>query len=57
MKKLRVRVVNDYADTRFSNLVIEYLCENEKVRETVFVCSYGAQIESFKQKRKWSKIS
>ena len=28
----------------------EYLRENEKVRETVFACSYGAQVESFKQK-------
>ena len=26
------------------------LHENEKVRETVFACSYGAQVESFKQK-------
>ena len=29
----------------------EYLRENEKVRETVFACSYGAQVESFKQKK------
>ena len=29
--------------------------ENERVYETVFVCSYGAQVESYKQK--WSKIS
>ena len=28
----------------------EYLRENKKVRETVFACSYGAQVESFKQK-------
>ena len=29
---------------------MEYLRENEKVRETVFACSYGAQVEYFKQK-------
>ena len=29
----------------------EYLRENEKVCETVFACSYGAQVESFKQKK------
>ena len=28
----------------------EYLCKNEEVRETVFARSYGAQVESFKQK-------
>ena len=28
----------------------EYLRENKKVRETVVACSYGAQVESFKQK-------
>ena len=32
----------DYADTRFSNFAIEYLRENEKVRETVFDYSYWA---------------
>ena len=46
----------EYADTRFSNFSIEYLRENENFRDTVFVCSYGAQVESFKPK-KWSKIS
>ena len=41
-------VVVDYADTRFSS---EYIRENEKVREKyVFACSYGAQVEFFKQK-------
>ena len=50
-KNLGVRVVLDYADTGFSNFAIEYLRENEKVRETVFACSYGAQVESFKQKK------
>ena len=34
----------------FSNFGIKYHSKNEKVRETVFVCSYGAQVESFKQK-------
>ena len=33
----------------------EYLRENEKVRETVFACSYGAQVESFKQKKNGQK--
>ena len=33
--------------TFFAN---RYLCENEKVRETVFANLYGAQVESFKQK-------
>ena len=36
---------------RFSNFAIEYLRENEKVRETVFVYSYRAQVESLKQKK------
>ena len=43
---VRVRVV---VDTR-THVFREDLRENEKVRETVFVCSYEAQIESFKQK-------
>ena len=38
-KKIRVRVVVDYGDTRISNFAIEYLCKNEKVCETVFACS------------------
>ena len=42
-------------DTRFSNLAIEYLFENKKVRKTSCACSHGAQVESFKQKV--SKIS
>ena len=46
----------DYADTGFSSFAIEYLRENEKFRETVFACSYGAQVVTFKQK-KWTKIS
>ena len=29
-------------DTGYSNFAIEYLRENEKVRETVFACSYWA---------------
>ena len=41
-KNSGVRVVVDYADTRFSNFAIEYFRENEKVRETVFACSYWA---------------
>ena len=38
-------------DKQFSNFAIEYFRENEKVCETVFVCSYGAQVESFKAKK------
>ena len=30
-----ILIVVDYADTRFSNFKIEYLRDNEKVRETV----------------------
>ena len=41
-KKLRVRV-----EMRFSNFAIKYLRENENVRETVFACSYGAQVDFF----------
>ena len=44
-------VINDYADTQFSNFAIEYLHEREKVRETVFACSYWVHVESFKQKQ------
>ena len=36
---LRVRVVVDYANTVFSNTVIKYLRENEKVLETILACS------------------
>ena len=32
------------------NFAIEYLPKNEKVRKAVFVCSYGAQVESFSKK-------
>ena len=50
-KNVCIRVVNDYADTQFSNFAIEYLHENEKLWESAFACSYGgAQVESFKQK-------
>ena len=49
-EKLLVCVVLDYLDTRFSNLVIEYLCEKEKVCETVFACSYWAHVKFFEQK-------
>ena len=51
-KELCVCTVVEYADMRISNFAIEYLCKNENVRKTVFACSYGAQVESFKQK-KW----
>ena len=38
-------------DTRFSNFAIEYLRENETFYETVFACSFGAQVESLKPKK------
>ena len=44
-------VVNDNADMQFLNFAIEYFCKSKNVHETVFVCSYGAQVESFKQKK------
>ena len=37
-----VRVVVDSADTGLFIVAVEYLRKNEKVRETVFACSYGA---------------
>ena len=40
-EKLCVRVLVDYADTRFSNFVNEYLRENKKVRETVLLFIWG----------------
>ena len=49
-EKIGVSVDVDYEDTQFSNFVIEYLRENEKFRETVFACSYWAQVESFMPK-------
>ena len=30
-KKLRIRIINNYAERRFSNFAIEYLCENSKL--------------------------
>ena len=35
MKKLRVQIVNDYVDTRFSKFAIEYLHENAKVEKLI----------------------
>ena len=46
-----VREVNDNADMQFLNFAIEYFCKSKNVHETVFVSSYGAQVESFKQKK------
>ena len=45
-------------ESNFSNFAIEYLCENEKVRETIFVCSYKAQAESVQHKnaKKWNEM-
>ena len=36
---------------KYEKFAIKYFCENEKVSETVFACSFGAQAESFKQKK------
>ena len=36
-------------------LAIEYLRENEKVRETACACSYGALVESYKKRKKGRK--
>ena len=47
-ENFHVRLVVDYADTQFLNFAIEYLHENEKVRKTVFPCSYRTQVESLK---------
>ena len=41
-KNSGVCVIIYYQDTGFSIFTIEYLCENEKVHETIVACSYGA---------------
>ena len=38
-----------------SNFVIEYLCKNKKVRETVLASSSGVQVESFEHKNRGRK--
>ena len=43
-----VSFLKGLANQTISNLKIKYLRENEQVRETVFVCSYGVQVEPFK---------
>ena len=55
-KNLGVGINVDYTDTRFSNFAIKCLCKNEKVHETVFTCSYGAQIESVRQKKNFDSL-
>ena len=47
-------VAIDNVYMRFLNFAIEYLHKNEKVRETVFACSYEAQVESL-SKKNWRK--
>ena len=54
-KILRVRVVVDYANMRFSNFAIEYLNKKEKIRKSFFACSYGPRSDLLS--KKWSKIS
>ena len=53
-KNLCVRLVFDYPDTWIS---LEYLRKNEKVRETLFACSYGDKVERLQQQEKMSQIS
>ena len=40
-KLWRLALVIDNVETRFSNFVIEYLCETKKLAKTVFACSWG----------------
>ena len=47
---MRDRVFVDFADTQFSNVAFTFLHENENLCEIVFACSYGAQVESCRQK-------
>ena len=54
-KKIGIRVVVDFMDTRFSNFAIKYLRENKKFRKTIFSCSYGAHVESLKTKQNGRK--
>ena len=44
-RKMRIRVVVYY--TRFSNIVIKHFSKKQKKLAKLFVCSYGAQVESF----------
>ena len=41
--------------TTLTHIFREYLRENEKVSETVFACSYGAQVESLKKEKNSQK--
>ena len=50
LKKLCVRVVVDYADTRFSNFAIEYLRENEKFCETFLSIHMGPRSNLYSPK-------
>ena len=54
-EKCGAREVVDYADTRFSNFVIEYLRENEKFHETILPV-HKAPRSNFLSQIKWSKI-
>ena len=46
-----MRLKNCWLDnTQILNFVIEYLRKNPKVRETIFGCSYGVQVESLSKK-------
>ena len=40
---------------KYEKFAIKYFCENEKVSETVFACSYGAQVESLKKEKNSQK--
>ena len=49
---MHVRVVVDLADASdFRTLRLNIFSKTKKVRGTVFSCSFGTQIESFKQQK------
>ena len=49
-EKFCVRLVNNYADKRFSNFAIKYLRKNEKFCETIFAWSMGPRSNILSQK-------
>ena len=48
-------IVVVYVATGFSNFAIQYLSENEIFLLNLFACSFGAQVESFKQNKNGQK--
>ena len=47
----------DYVDTRISNYAIEYLRENENIRDYFWACSLGTKKEYFKQQKMGLELS